>query len=79
MWPGSTLDAPTAVRHFERLRGRRQSELADAFVAETKKALVELFGKDPKSNSDYSRIINERAVERLASLFTFHRREKPGT
>jgi aldehyde dehydrogenase (NAD+) len=42
--------------------------IADAFVVEAKKALVELFGADPKSNSDYSRIINERAVERLASL-----------
>jgi len=42
--------------------------VAEAFVAEAKKALVELFGKDPKSNSDYSRIINGRAVERLASL-----------
>src|SRR5260370_9950477 len=42
--------------------------VAQAFVAEAKKALVELFGKDPKSNSDYSRIINARALERLASL-----------
>jgi aldehyde dehydrogenase (NAD+) len=42
--------------------------VAEAFIAEAKKALVELFGKDPKSNSDYSRIINSRAVERLASL-----------
>src|SRR5271156_1012143 len=42
--------------------------VAHAFVAEAKKALVELFGDDPKSNSDYSRIINARAVERLASL-----------
>ena len=42
--------------------------VAEAFVAEAKKALVELFGKDPKSNSDYSRIINGRAVDRLASL-----------
>lgn len=42
--------------------------VAGAFVAEAKKALLELFGKDPKSNSDYSRIINGRAVERLASL-----------
>src|SRR6202163_1879455 len=42
--------------------------IAGAFVAEAKKALLELFGKDPKSNSDYSRIINGRAVERLASL-----------
>ena len=42
--------------------------VAEAFVAEARKALVELFGKDPKFNSDYSRIINGRAVERLASL-----------
>jgi hypothetical protein len=42
--------------------------VADAFVAEAKKALVELFGDDPKSNSDYSRIINAGAVKRLASL-----------
>jgi aldehyde dehydrogenase (NAD+) len=42
--------------------------VAKEFVAEAKKALLELFGEDPKSNSDYSRIINERAVERLASL-----------
>src|SRR5271163_13391 len=42
--------------------------VADAFVAEAKKALVELFGDDPKSNADYSRIINAHAVDRLASL-----------
>jgi aldehyde dehydrogenase (NAD+) len=42
--------------------------IADAFVAEAKKALVELLGDDPKSNSDYSRIINSYAVSRLASL-----------
>jgi aldehyde dehydrogenase (NAD+) len=42
--------------------------VASAFVAEAKKALVELFGNDPKSNSDYSRIINAKAVKRLASL-----------
>ena len=42
--------------------------VADVFVAEAKKALVELFGNNPKSNSDYSRIINARAVERLAAL-----------
>jgi len=44
-----------------------ESVAAD-FVTEAKKALIELFGKDPKSNSDYSRIINVRAVERLAGL-----------
>src|SRR5271155_3350004 len=42
--------------------------VADKFVAEAKKALIELFGNDPKSNSDYSRVINERAVDRLAGL-----------
>ena len=42
--------------------------VAEQFVAEAKKALTELFGDDPKSNSDYSRIINERAVDRLAGL-----------
>src|SRR5258706_1028323 len=42
--------------------------VADDFVAEAMKALVELFGNDPKSNSDYSRIINAKAVTRLASL-----------
>src|SRR6266403_3031523 len=42
--------------------------VADAFATEAKKALVELFGSDPKSNSDYSRIINARTVDRLASL-----------
>src|SRR3984957_3061223 len=42
--------------------------VADAFVAAATKALVELFGEDPKSNPDYSRIINAHAVDRLASL-----------
>src|SRR6516164_5969965 len=42
--------------------------VAENFVAQAKKALVELFGENPKSNSDYSRIINAHAVDRLASL-----------
>src|ERR1700719_3948080 len=42
--------------------------VAEHSVAEAKKALAELFGNDPKSNPDYSRIINERAVDRLAGL-----------
>jgi len=42
--------------------------VAEEFVSECKKAVVELYGKDPKSNSDYSRIISAAAVERLASL-----------
>ena len=42
--------------------------VAEAFVAEAKKALVELYGPDPKNNPDYSRIINAREVSRLAAL-----------
>jgi aldehyde dehydrogenase (NAD+) len=42
--------------------------VAENFVAECKKAVVELYGTDPKSNSDYSRVISAAAVERLASL-----------
>src|SRR5262245_36529529 len=42
--------------------------IAEQFVAECKKAVVELYGMDPKSNSDYSRVISPAAVERLASL-----------
>jgi aldehyde dehydrogenase (NAD+) len=42
--------------------------VADAFVAEAKKAVVELFGTDPKNNPDYSRIIDAHEVTRLASL-----------
>src|SRR5277367_6367036 len=38
------------------------------FVAECKNAVIELYGTDPKNNSDYSRIISPQAVERLASL-----------
>src|SRR5277367_6275434 len=42
--------------------------VADAFVAEAKKALIELYGPDPKTNPDYSRVISARAVSRLAGL-----------
>jgi aldehyde dehydrogenase (NAD+) len=42
--------------------------IADRFVGECKKAVVELYSADPKSNSDYSRIITPAAVQRLASL-----------
>jgi acyl-CoA reductase-like NAD-dependent aldehyde dehydrogenase len=42
--------------------------VADAFVAECKKAVGDLYGTDPKSNSDYSRIISPAAVKRLVSL-----------
>ena len=42
--------------------------VAEDFVGECKKAVVELYGPDPKSNSDYSRVISAAAVIRLASL-----------
>jgi aldehyde dehydrogenase (NAD+) len=42
--------------------------VAEQFVAECKKAVVALYGADPRNNPDYSRIINPAAVERLSSL-----------
>ena len=42
--------------------------IAEQFVAECKKAVVELYTADPKSNPDYSRVISASAVERLAAL-----------
>jgi Alcohol dehydrogenase GroES-like domain len=39
--------------------------VADAFVAEAKRALVALYGKDPKSNPDYSR--NNQSPQGLAA------------
>jgi len=42
--------------------------VAEQFVAECKKAVVELYGVDPKNNPDYSRVISPAAVGRLASL-----------
>src|ERR1700751_4710749 len=42
--------------------------VAEEFVRECKKAVVELYGVDPKNNPDYSRIISPSAVKRLASL-----------
>src|SRR6202167_2517628 len=43
--------------------------VAEDFVAECKKAMVELYGTDPKSRpDDYSRIISPKATERLAGL-----------
>jgi aldehyde dehydrogenase (NAD+) len=42
--------------------------VAEAFVAEAKAALIALYGKDPKANPDYSRMIGAREVSRLAAL-----------
>ena len=40
----------------------------EPFVAECKKAVIDLYGTNPKSNPDYSRIISSRAVDRFVSL-----------
>src|SRR6267142_2254506 len=43
--------------------------ITDEFVAECKKAVLELYGADPRNRSDdYSRIVSSSAVERLANL-----------
>ena len=42
--------------------------VADQFVAEAKRALVEMFGTDPKNNPDFSRIISSREAQRLQAL-----------
>jgi aldehyde dehydrogenase (NAD+) len=42
--------------------------VADAFVAKARKAVVELYGEDPKTNPDYSRVVSAREVSRLAGL-----------
>jgi aldehyde dehydrogenase (NAD+) len=42
--------------------------VAEVFVAECKRAVVELYGENPENNPDYSRVISSAAVKRLASL-----------
>jgi aldehyde dehydrogenase (NAD+) len=42
--------------------------VADEFVTAAKAALIEMFGEDPKSNPDYSRVITAREVDRLVGL-----------
>jgi aldehyde dehydrogenase (NAD+) len=42
--------------------------VAERFVSEAKAALIALYGKEPKNNPDYSRIISAREVSRLAAL-----------
>ncbi len=42
--------------------------VADEFVAACKEAVVSLYGKDPKNNPDFSRIISAKEVKRLAAL-----------
>jgi aldehyde dehydrogenase (NAD+) len=45
-----------------------QESVADAFVAAAKKAVIDLYGPDPRTNPDYSRVIGAREVSRLAGL-----------
>jgi aldehyde dehydrogenase (NAD+) len=42
--------------------------VAERFLVEAKAALIALYGKEPKNNPDYSRIISSREVSRLAAL-----------
>jgi acyl-CoA reductase-like NAD-dependent aldehyde dehydrogenase len=42
--------------------------IADAFVSEAKEAVVELYGRDPKNNPDYSRIISAKETARFSAL-----------
>jgi aldehyde dehydrogenase (NAD+) len=42
--------------------------VADAFVEHAKDSQIDLFGPDPKSNPDYSRVISAGEVSRLAAL-----------
>jgi acyl-CoA reductase-like NAD-dependent aldehyde dehydrogenase len=44
------------------------NSVAETFVAECKKAVVDLYGNEPKNNSDYSRIVDPPTVKRLVSL-----------
>ena len=49
-WGGQWCSSPGyAVVH---------ESIAEQFVAECKKAVVELYGADPKNNADYSRVIS---------------------
>ena len=42
--------------------------VVDQFVAEAKRALVDMFGTDPKNNPDYSRSISAKEAQRLHAL-----------
>jgi aldehyde dehydrogenase (NAD+) len=43
-------------------------KVVDEFIAECRKAVIELYGENPTENPDYSRIISPREVRRLAQL-----------
>jgi aldehyde dehydrogenase (NAD+) len=59
-WGGQLCTSPGYAVVHESVGG--------AFVTECKKAVVDLYGADPKNNPDYSRVISPAAVNRLASL-----------
>lgn len=40
----------------------------EEFLKESKKVIIEMYGTDPKNNPDYSRIVNAKEVQRLATL-----------
>lgn len=42
--------------------------VVEEFVEEARKALLEMFGPDPKTNPDYDQIISAKEVRRLAAL-----------
>jgi pimeloyl-ACP methyl ester carboxylesterase len=56
-----------SVVHVARLCGRARVR-SRTVCCRMQKAVVELYGADPKNNPDYSRIISASAVNRLASL-----------
>jgi aldehyde dehydrogenase (NAD+) len=59
-WGGSWCTSPGYAYVHE--------SIADEFVAECRKSLIDQFGTDPKSNPDYSRIITPQTVKRFAGL-----------
>jgi aldehyde dehydrogenase (NAD+) len=59
-WGGQWCTSPGYVYVHEKV--------AEEFVAECRKAVIELYGENPKKNPDYSRIISAREVSRLAQL-----------
>jgi aldehyde dehydrogenase (NAD+) len=69
--PGDDVDVPlgTLQRIVQELRaGTGHESVAEAFVTEAKTALTVLYGDNPKTNPDFSRIISAREVTRLAGL-----------
>ena len=59
-WGGQWCTSPGYVYVHE--------TVAEEFIAECRKAVIELYGENPKQNPDYSRIISPREVRRLALL-----------